>query len=202
MEGFKRGLKRSSGYYPKIQFDVFLIAVKVTKSRARKFLDLSTVRRKGWEEVFFHPISIFTLSSLCSLIRQLISRWQPLVTATPFQSRVRPFLLSVTGCQRNTFPSEHSSIIEFAHFDINEITFNKIFKSWAQYIRKYDEKLTRSLTSSQVGGIRRGRVERWNDGRRFRERKLGDGSGEERRGSETRLAKVISAPCCLGRVKL
>lgn len=197
MEGFKRGLKRSSGYYPKIQFDAFLVAVKVTKSRARKFLDLSTVRRKGWEEVFFHPISIFTLSSLCSLIRQLISRWQPLVTATPFQSRVRPFLLSVTGCQRNTFPSEHSSIIEFAHFDINEITFNKIFEYMTQVRRK-----TNSLTSSQVGGIRRGRVERWNDGRRFRERKLGDGSGEERRGSETRLAKVISAPCCLGRVKL
>lgn len=194
-------MKRSSGYYPKIQFDVFLVAVKVTKSRARKFLDLSTVRRKGWEEVFFHPISIFTLSSLCSLIRQLISRWQPLVTATPFQSRVRPFLLSVTGCQRNTFPSEHSSIIEFAHFDINEITFNKIFKSWAQYMTQVRRK-TNSLTSSQVGGIRRGRVERWNDGRRFRERKLGDGSGEERRGSETRLAKVISAPCCLGRVKL
>lgn len=201
MEGFKRGLKRSSGYYPKIQFDVFLVAVKVTKSRARKFLDLSTVRRKDWEEVFFHPISIFTLSSLCSLIRQLISRWQPLVTATPFQSRVRPFLLSVTGCQRNTFPSEHSSIIEFAHFDINEITFNKIFESWAQYMTQVRRK-TNSLTSSQVGGIRRGRVERWNDGRRFRERKLGDGSGEERRGSETRLAKVISAPCCLGRVKL
>lgn len=201
MEGFKRGLKRSSEYYPKIQFDAFLVAVKVTKSRARKFLDLSTVRRKGWEEVFFHPISIFTLSSLCSLIRQLISRWQPLVTATPFQSRVRPFLLSVTGCQRNTFPSEHSSIIEFAHFDINEITFNKIFESWAQYMMQVRRK-TNSLTSSQVGGIRRGRVERWNDGRRFRERKLGDGSGEERRGSETRLAKVISAPCCLGRVKL
>lgn len=146
MEGFKRGLKRSSGYYPKIQFDVFLIAVKVTKSRARKFLDLSTVRRKGWEEVFFHPISIFTLSSLCSLIRQLISRWQPLVTATPFQSRVRPFLLSVTGCQRNTFPSEHSSIIEFAHFDINEITFNKIFKSWAQYMTQVRRK-TNSLSN-------------------------------------------------------
>lgn len=136
MEGFKRGLKRSSGYYPKIQFDAFLVAVKVTKSRARKFLDLSTVRKKGWEEVFFHPISIFTLSSLCSLIRQLISRWQPLVTATPFQSRVRPFLLSVTGCQRNTFPSEHSSIIEFAHFDINEITFNKIFEYMTQVRRK------------------------------------------------------------------
>lgn len=136
MEGFKRGLKRSSGYYPKIQFDAFLVAVKVTKSRARKFLDLSTVRRKGWEQVFFHPISIFTLSSLCSLIRQLISRWQPLVTATPFQSRVRPFLLSVTGCQRNTFPSEHSSIIEFAHFDINEITFNKIFEYMTQVRRK------------------------------------------------------------------
>lgn len=146
MEGFKRGLKRSSGYYPKIQFDAFLVAVKVTKSRARKFLDLSTVRRKGWEEVFFHPISIFTLSSLCSLIRQLISRWQPLVTATPFQSRVRPFLLSVTGCQRNTFPSEHSSIIEFAHFDINEITFNKIFESWAQYMTQVRRK-TNSLSN-------------------------------------------------------
>lgn len=145
MEGFKRGLKRSSGYYPKIQFDVFLVAVKVTKSRARKFLDLSTVRRKGWEEVFFHPISIFTLSSLCSLIRQLISRWQPLVTATPFQSRVRPFLLSVTGCQRNTFPSEHSSIIEFAHFDINEITFNKIFESW-EYMTQVRRK-TNSLSN-------------------------------------------------------
>lgn len=135
-----------SGYYPKIQFDAFLVAVKVTKSRARKFLDLSTVRRKGWEEVFFHPISIFTLSSLCSLIRQLISRWQPLVTATPFQSRVRPFLLSVTGCQRNTFPSEHSSIIEFAHFDINEITFNKIFESWAQYMTQVRRK-TNSLSN-------------------------------------------------------
>lgn len=146
MEGFKRGLKRSSGYYPKIQFDAFLVAVKVTKSRARKFLDLSTVRRKGWEEVFFHPISIFTLSSLCSLIRQLISRWQPLVTATPFQSRVRPFLLSVTGCQRNTFPSEHSSIIEFAHFDINEITFNKIFESWVQYMTQVRRK-TNSLSN-------------------------------------------------------
>lgn len=146
MEGFKRGLKRSSGYYPKIQFDAFLVAVKVTKSRARKFLDLSTVRRKGWKEVFFHPISIFTLSSLCSLIRQLISRWQPLVTATPFQSRVRPFLLSVTGCQRNTFPSEHSSIIEFAHFDINEITFNKIFESWAQYMTQVRRK-TNSLSN-------------------------------------------------------
>lgn len=146
MEGFKRGLKWSSGYYPKIQFDAFLVAVKVTKSRARKFLDLSTVRRKGWEEVFFHPISIFTLSSFCSLIRQLISRWQPLVTATPFQSRVRPFLLSVTGCQRNTFPSEHSSIIEFAHFDINEITFNKIFESWAQYMTQVRRK-TNSLSN-------------------------------------------------------
>lgn len=55
------------------------------------------------------------------------------------------------------------------------------------------EKLTRLPTNSQVAGIRR----------RWIEEEEEDSENEgRRRGSETSLAKVISAPCCFGRVKL
>lgn len=91
MEGFKRGLKRSSGYYPKIQFDAFLVAVKVAKSRARKFLDLSTPAEEGLGRGIFPPhFDIYTLVALL-----------------PYPAAYQPLAAS---CHRNSFSITRTSL--------------------------------------------------------------------------------------------